>query len=268
MVIFSTDIPTLFTVPSSCAADAPVYTAADIVTSSRGKTLVLPTSGVGGSSQPETSRRVTDSYLNEMVDLNSEDAKRWRNRYVLGRGVVPVLNHELELKEKASRPGILDFFPCPLKRDGLASESPEYQGILGHALGRAVDYGMQEGLAAGYDIGMLEPPTFRRRGNNPETAKDNILTRKGLLEEVDFPWPTSTVLEQALRPIYQADSMCLVAGEPLYPLLLLNVHTRKKPKVRESIDAALAVMDLDTDEDLGSVVCMPQFEDPRFEILP
>ncbi|GKD34138.1 hypothetical protein Tco_1249647, partial [Tanacetum coccineum] len=40
------DIPTHVTVPSSCAADAPVYTAADIVTSSRGKTLVLPTSGM------------------------------------------------------------------------------------------------------------------------------------------------------------------------------------------------------------------------------
>ncbi|GKF67952.1 hypothetical protein Tco_0197631, partial [Tanacetum coccineum] len=42
------DIPTHVTVLSSCAADVPVYTTADIVTSSRGKTLVLPTSGVGG----------------------------------------------------------------------------------------------------------------------------------------------------------------------------------------------------------------------------
>ncbi|GJU74638.1 hypothetical protein Tco_1266043 [Tanacetum coccineum] len=28
-------------------------------------------------------------------------------------------------------------------------KSPEYQGILGHALGRVVDFGMQEGLEAG-----------------------------------------------------------------------------------------------------------------------
>ncbi|GJY08783.1 gypsy type transposase [Tanacetum coccineum] len=70
------DIPTHVTVPSSCAADAPVYTAADIVTSSRGKTLVLPTSGVGGSSQPETSEESTDSFYETAV-LNSEDAKRW-----------------------------------------------------------------------------------------------------------------------------------------------------------------------------------------------
>ncbi|GJU59239.1 hypothetical protein Tco_1237005 [Tanacetum coccineum] len=54
------DIPTHVTVQSSRVADAPVYTAADIVTSSRGKTLVLPTSDVGGSSQPETSEESTD----------------------------------------------------------------------------------------------------------------------------------------------------------------------------------------------------------------
>ncbi|GKB47816.1 hypothetical protein Tco_0898569 [Tanacetum coccineum] len=70
------DIPTHVTVPSSCAADAPVYTAADIVTSSRGKMLVLPTSGVGRSSQPETSEESTDSFY-ETTILNSEDAKHW-----------------------------------------------------------------------------------------------------------------------------------------------------------------------------------------------
>ncbi|GJW59298.1 hypothetical protein Tco_0106029 [Tanacetum coccineum] len=32
--------------------------------------------------------------------------------------------------------------------------------------------------------------------------------------------------------------------------------------------AAFRVDDLDTDEDLGSVVCMPHLEDLRFEILP
>ncbi|GJU38383.1 hypothetical protein Tco_1191340 [Tanacetum coccineum] len=48
----------------SRVADAPVYTAADTVTSSRGKTLVVPTSDVGGSSQPETSEEsLLDSYL-------------------------------------------------------------------------------------------------------------------------------------------------------------------------------------------------------------
>ncbi|GJW96226.1 hypothetical protein Tco_0178034 [Tanacetum coccineum] len=73
---FDFSVPVLIIFFSSCAADAPVYTTADIVTSSRGKTLVLPTSGVGGSSQPETSEESTDSFY-ETVVLSSEDAKRW-----------------------------------------------------------------------------------------------------------------------------------------------------------------------------------------------
>ncbi|GKF92573.1 hypothetical protein Tco_0279292, partial [Tanacetum coccineum] len=69
------DVPTQVTVRSSCVVDAPVYTTADIVTS-RGKTLVLPTSDVGGSSQPEMSEESADSFY-ETAALNSEDAKRW-----------------------------------------------------------------------------------------------------------------------------------------------------------------------------------------------
>ncbi|GKF80319.1 hypothetical protein Tco_0238921, partial [Tanacetum coccineum] len=33
-------------------------------------------------------------------------------------------------------------------------KSPEYQGIMGHALGRAIDFGMQEGLEAGFEHGV------------------------------------------------------------------------------------------------------------------
>ncbi|GKB56573.1 hypothetical protein Tco_0912759, partial [Tanacetum coccineum] len=70
------DVHTQVTVRSSRVADAPVYTAADTVTSSRVKTLVAPTSDVGGSSQPETSKESADSFY-ETAALNSEDAKRW-----------------------------------------------------------------------------------------------------------------------------------------------------------------------------------------------
>ncbi|GJU92776.1 hypothetical protein Tco_1317532, partial [Tanacetum coccineum] len=34
-------------------------------------------------------------------------------------------------------------------------KSPEHQGILGHALGRAVDFSMQEGLEARHDHGVV-----------------------------------------------------------------------------------------------------------------
>ncbi|GKF97883.1 hypothetical protein Tco_0293704, partial [Tanacetum coccineum] len=70
------DVYTQVTVRSSRVADAPVYTAADTVTSSRGKTLVLPTSDVGRSSQPEMSEESADSFYETSV-LNSEDANRW-----------------------------------------------------------------------------------------------------------------------------------------------------------------------------------------------
>ncbi|GKA15261.1 hypothetical protein Tco_0695008, partial [Tanacetum coccineum] len=364
------DVHTQVTVQSSRVADAPVYTAADTVTSSRGKTLVLPTSDVDGSSQPETSEESADSFYETSV-LNFEDAKRWyiprwnitndsllddgfscrtlvdrvappgffstlRNmdydqlfeefnvgaarQICLGSEVRSRTEHELELKEKlrakydargvllgekdveiarlkylvkeketesaevlrlrdqvsvlAVDKSILSAEVSSLKtrnlisslsseRDGLASEvstlhsafsdfkekmeaqqeeqaqelynrvaeleahvmdvsgrlegefypaylttlagrrwllthgmelamvkclkSPEYQGILGHALGRAVDYGMQEGLAAGHEHGIAGTPLSAVMAYNPETAKNNYLDAVRALEEADFP---------------------------------------------------------------------------------
>ncbi|GKB68399.1 hypothetical protein Tco_0929811, partial [Tanacetum coccineum] len=66
-------------------------------------------------------------------------------------------------------------------------KSPEYQGILGHALGRAVDYGMQEGLAAGHEHGVAGTPFFADVAYNPETAESNYLDAVRALEEADFP---------------------------------------------------------------------------------
>ncbi|GJT94690.1 hypothetical protein Tco_1090208 [Tanacetum coccineum] len=114
------DVHTQVTVRSSRVADAPVYTAADTVTSSRGETLVVPTSDVGGSSQPETLEESAESFY-ETASLNSEDAKRCffstlRNidydqlfeefnvgaarQICLGSEVRSRTEHELELKEK------------------------------------------------------------------------------------------------------------------------------------------------------------------------
>ncbi|GJS81234.1 hypothetical protein Tco_0747775 [Tanacetum coccineum] len=535
------DVPTHVTVSSSFVADAPLYTTADIVTSSRGKALALPTSGVGGSSQPETSEESTDSFYETAV-LNSEDAKRWyvprwnitndsllddgfscrtlvdrvappgffstlRNmdydqlfeefnvgaarQICLGSEVRSRAEHELELKEKlrgkydargvllrekdaeiaklksllkeketesAEVPrlrdqvsvlaadksflsaevsalknvvsqkdtdiSLLDSRASYLKsalddsqaacdearslisslsseRDGLASEvstlhsafrdfkekmeaqqeeqaqelynrvaeleahvmdvsgrlegefypayltalagrrwllthgmelamvkclkSPEYQGILGHALGRAVDYGMQEGLAAGHEHGIAGTPLSAVVAYDPETAKNNYFDAVRALEEADFPLipllkskkdsgmdevldcflldgplanlPEAAYLQPCLDqlsvPIYYADVNAVV-GETSLSFALLNVHNRaegarkhaaalrrlmmdivshplsSRNLLGEASTSAVAfrVDDLDTDEDLGSVVCMPHLEDPRFEILP
>ncbi|GKE06634.1 hypothetical protein Tco_1398652, partial [Tanacetum coccineum] len=466
----SADVHTHVTVQSSRVADAPVYTAADIVTSSQGKTLVLPTSSVGGSSQPETSEESTDSFYETAV-LNSKDAKRWyvprwnitndsllddgfscrmlvdrvappgffstlRNmdydqlfqefnvgaarQICLGLEVGSRTEHELELKEKlrakydargvllsekdaeiarlkslvreketesakvlhlrdqvsvlAADKSLLSAEVSALKnvisqkdtdislldsrasylKDGLAYEvstlhsafrdfkekmeaqqeaqaqelynrvaeleahvmdvsgrlegefylaylttlagrrwllthgmelamvkclkSPEYQGILGHTLGRAVDYGMQEGLAAGHEHGVAGTPLSAVVAYNPETAKSNYLD--------------VSCLEQLSVPIYHTDINAVVRETSL-SFALLNVHTRAEGAKRHAsalrqlmVDivshplsfenllgeastssVAPCVEDLDTDKDLGSVVCMLQFEDPRFEIL-
>ncbi|GJR67711.1 hypothetical protein Tco_0013776 [Tanacetum coccineum] len=225
-------------------------------------------------------------------------------------------------------------FSLILKRSGKAQQksklrsctiSPVVPGILGHALGRAVDYGMQEGLAAGHEHGIAGTPLSAVVAYNPETAKNNYLDAVRALEEVDFPLvhllkskkdsgmdevldcflldgPLANLpeaahlqpcLEQLSVPIYHAD-VNVVAGETSLSFALLNVHTRAEGAKKHaaalrqlmvdivshplssqnllgqaSTSAVIScVEDLDTDEDLGSVVCMPQFEDPRFEILP
>ncbi|GKG18194.1 hypothetical protein Tco_0372492, partial [Tanacetum coccineum] len=66
-------------------------------------------------------------------------------------------------------------------------KSPKYQGILGHALGRAVDFGMQEGLAAGHKHGVARTPLSVVMAYKPETAKANYLDAVKALEEADFP---------------------------------------------------------------------------------
>ncbi|GKF68575.1 hypothetical protein Tco_0198254, partial [Tanacetum coccineum] len=120
-------------------------------------------------------------------------------------------------------------------------KSPEYQGILGHALGRVVDYGMQEGLAAGHEHGIAGTPLSAVVAYNPETAENNYLDAVKALEEVDFPLvhllldgPLENLpeaahlqpcLEQLSVPVYHAD-VNVVVGETSLSFALLNVHTR------------------------------------------
>ncbi|GJW70033.1 hypothetical protein Tco_0126950 [Tanacetum coccineum] len=204
-------------------------------------------------------------------------------------------------------------------------KSPEYRRILVHALGGAVDYGMQEGLAAGHEHGVAGTPLSAVVAYNPEAAESNYLDAVRALEEADFPLvhllkskkdsgmdevldcflldgPLADLpeaahlqpcLEQLSVPIYHVD-VNVITGETSLSFALLNVHTRAEGAKKhaaalrqlmvdivshplssqnllgEASTSAVApcVEDLDTDEDLGSVVCMPKLEDPRFEIFP
>ncbi|GKE62427.1 hypothetical protein Tco_1512794 [Tanacetum coccineum] len=66
-------------------------------------------------------------------------------------------------------------------------KSSEYQGILGHALGWAVDFGMQEGLEVGYEHGAAGRNLSVVDAYNPEVAKANYINAIKALKDVDLP---------------------------------------------------------------------------------
>ncbi|GKC67440.1 hypothetical protein Tco_1100038 [Tanacetum coccineum] len=110
-------------------------------------------------------------------------------------------------------------------------KSPKYQGILGHALGWAVDFGMQEGLATGHEHGVAGTPLSSVTTYNPETAEANYLDAVRALEEADFflvhllKSKKDYGMDELFVPIYHADVKAVV-GETSLSFALLNVHTR------------------------------------------
>ncbi|GJW26912.1 hypothetical protein Tco_0040723 [Tanacetum coccineum] len=136
-------------------------------------------------------------------------------------------------------------------------KSSEYQGILGHALGRAVDFGMQEGLVAGFEHGVAGTPLSAIEAYNPEAARTSYLDAVRALEDVNFPLvnllkskkdarmdefldcfildgPLAELLEaahlqpclkQLFVPIHHFDDKAIV-GETSLSFALLNVHSR------------------------------------------
>ncbi|GKA79875.1 hypothetical protein Tco_0786471 [Tanacetum coccineum] len=65
-------------------------------------------------------------------------------------------------------------------------KSSEYQGILGHALGRAVDFGMQEGLEAGHEHGVAGRSLSMVDAYNPEAARASYVDAVKALEDASF----------------------------------------------------------------------------------
>ncbi|GJU83516.1 hypothetical protein Tco_1285881 [Tanacetum coccineum] len=136
-------------------------------------------------------------------------------------------------------------------------KSPEYQGILGHALGRALDFGMQEGLEAGHEHGVARTPLSAVEAYKPEAARTNYFDAVRALEDVDFPLVNllkskkdarmdevldcfildgplddlpevahlQPCLEQLFVSIHHSDDKAIV-GETSLSFALLNVHSR------------------------------------------
>ncbi|GJT02340.1 hypothetical protein Tco_0823509 [Tanacetum coccineum] len=87
-------------------------------------------------------------------------------------------------------------------------KSPEYQGILGHALGRAVDFGMHEGL---------EMPGWH-------VVLDCFIL-DGPLADLPEAAHLQPYLEQLSIPIHHSDDKVIVRETSL-SFALLNVHSR------------------------------------------
>ncbi|GJX83246.1 hypothetical protein Tco_0332727 [Tanacetum coccineum] len=180
-------------------------------------------------------------------------------------------------------------------------KSPEYQGILGHALGRSVDFGMQEGLEAGCEHGVAGTQIFAVEAYNPEAARTRYFDAVRSLEDVDFPLVNllkskkdagmDEVLDFFILDGPLADLPEAAHLQPYFALL--NVHSRAEGAKKHAAALRQLMMEIvsnplssqtwvgetstsaapfsvedfdeeDTDEALGSVVAIPKFEACRF----
>ncbi|GJZ52816.1 hypothetical protein Tco_0607701 [Tanacetum coccineum] len=306
---------------TSRVADAPVYTAADIVTSSRDYDQLFEEFNVGAARQiclgsegkdaeiarlkslvkekeTESAEKDTDislldsraSYLKSALDdsqacvstLHSAfrdfkekmEAQQEAQAQELYNRVAELEAHVMDVSGRLEG----EFYPAYLTalagRRWLLThgmelamvkclKSPEYQGILGHALGRAMDYGMQEGLAAGHEHGVAGTPLSAVVAYNPETAESNYLDAVRALEETDFSLVhlLKTLLSFALLNVHTRAEGAKRHASALRQLMvdIVSHPLSSQNLLGEASTSAVApcVEDLDTDEDLGSVVCMP-----------
>ncbi|GJV63035.1 hypothetical protein Tco_1473863 [Tanacetum coccineum] len=66
-------------------------------------------------------------------------------------------------------------------------KSSEYQGLLGHALGRAMDFDMREGLEAGHEYGVAGRSLYMVDAYNPEATRASYVDAVKALEDASFP---------------------------------------------------------------------------------
>ncbi|GJW74781.1 hypothetical protein Tco_0134151 [Tanacetum coccineum] len=170
----------------------------------------------------------------------------------------------------------------------------EYQGILGHALGRAIDFGMKEGLEAGHEHRVAGRSLFVVDAYNSKVVSAYYVNTVRALEDAHFPLvdllksKKDAGMDELFIPIHHAGDK-MVVGETSLSFALMNVHARTEGAKKHaaalrqlmieivsaplssqtwvgeaSISAApLSVEDYaeeDTDEALGSVVSVPHLE--------
>ncbi|GKD54705.1 hypothetical protein Tco_1288092 [Tanacetum coccineum] len=177
-------------------------------------------------------------------------------------------------------------------------KSLEYQGTLGHALGRAVDFGMQEGLEAGHEYGTTGRSLSAVDAYNPEAARARYVDAVKALVDVDFPLVSllkskkDVGMDELSVPIHHVGDTTAI-GETSLSFALMNIHACAEGAKKHVADLRQLMMDIvsallssqtwvgeastsvaplsvedydeeDTDEALGSVVAVPKFETCRF----
>ncbi|GJX35229.1 hypothetical protein Tco_0246786 [Tanacetum coccineum] len=142
-------------------------------------------------------------------------------------------------------------------------KSSEYQGILGYALGQAVDFGMQEGLEAGHEHGVSGRSLSVVDAYNLEVASADYVNTVKALEDAHFPlWYLLKSKKKRGMPGCQESMPLLFLPNKME---IVSAPLSSQTWVGEaSISAApLSVEDYaeeDTDEALGSVVAAPHLE--------
>ncbi|GJX40552.1 hypothetical protein Tco_0255542, partial [Tanacetum coccineum] len=154
-------------------------------------------------------------------------------------------------------------------------KSLEYQGILGHALGRAVDFGMQEGLESGYEHEVIGRSLSVVDAYNPEVASVDYVNAVKAFKDAHFPLvdllkskkdagmdevldcflldgplaelPEAASLqpciEQLAIPIHHAGDKTAV-GETSLSFALMNVHARAEGAKKHAAALRQLMMDI------------------------
>ncbi|GJX34233.1 hypothetical protein Tco_0245790 [Tanacetum coccineum] len=172
------------------------------------------------------------------------------------------------------------------ERDRLASE-----GILGHALGRAIDFGMQDGLEADYEHGAIGRNLSVVDAYNPESKKDagmdevlDCFLLDGPIAGLPKAAYLQPCIEQISIPIHHVGDNTAVRETSL-SFALMNVHARVEGAKKHAAALCQLMMEIvlrsciprlgwgglvhsvalspvedydeeDTDEALGSVVAL------------
>ncbi|GJY18325.1 putative RNA-directed DNA polymerase, eukaryota, reverse transcriptase zinc-binding domain protein [Tanacetum coccineum] len=120
----------------------------------------------------ERDRLASEDFKEKMEVQQEEQAQELYN-------CVAELEAHVMDKEVASDPWDTTCSPLVLK-------SSEYQGILGHALGLAIDFGMQEGLEAGHEHGVAGRSLSLVDVYNPKVASTDYVNAVKALEDAHF----------------------------------------------------------------------------------